>query len=167
MSQRNQHLTHAMLRKSATTTPKQFQTTWCFGKDWRHAGGAGDLQSATVFPGILPFRYTCKSIAFWKSCAIFGKKRSLQQSHFRGRKHIGFLDSKKWSSPVPRLEISIEDMVKQYECYVHRTLLESMLEGCSVQSSIDTAKEVAWDFIITFPRNPDRPQPPPREWRMD
>ena len=30
MSQRNQHLTHAMLRKPATTTPKQFQTTWCF-----------------------------------------------------------------------------------------------------------------------------------------
>ena len=33
MSQRNQHLTHAMLRKPATTTPKQFKTTWCFGKD--------------------------------------------------------------------------------------------------------------------------------------
>ena len=33
MSQRNQHLTHAMLRKPATTTPKQFQTTWCFGKE--------------------------------------------------------------------------------------------------------------------------------------
>ena len=30
----------------------------------------------------------------------FSQKRSLQQSHFRGRKHIGFLDSKKWSSPV-------------------------------------------------------------------
>ena len=52
MLQRNQHLTHAMLRKPATTTPKQFQTTWCFGKDWRHAGGAGDLQSATVNPAI-------------------------------------------------------------------------------------------------------------------
>ena len=26
-----------MLRKPATTTPKQFQTTWCFGKDWQHA----------------------------------------------------------------------------------------------------------------------------------
>ena len=74
MPQRNQHLTHAMLRKPATTAPKQFQTTWCFGKDWRHAGGARDLQSATVFPGILPFRYTCKSIAFWWSCAIFRKK---------------------------------------------------------------------------------------------
>ena len=30
----------------------------------------------------------------------FSQKRSLQQSHFRGRKHIGFLDSKKWSFPV-------------------------------------------------------------------
>ena len=69
MPQRNQHLTHAMLRKPATTT-----TRWCFGKDWQHAGGARDFQSATVFPGILPFRYTCKSIAFCQSCAIFRKK---------------------------------------------------------------------------------------------
>ena len=30
----------------------------------------------------------------------FSQERSLQQSHFQGRKHIGFLDSKKWSSPV-------------------------------------------------------------------
>ena len=36
--------------------------------------GYRDLQSATVFPGILPFRYTCKSIAFCQSCAIFRKK---------------------------------------------------------------------------------------------
>ena len=51
MSQQNQHLTHAMLRKPATTTPKQFQTTWCFRKDWQHADGARDLQSATVIFG--------------------------------------------------------------------------------------------------------------------
>jgi hypothetical protein len=49
MSPQNQHLTQAMLRKPATTRPKQFQTTWCFGKDGQHAGGAGDLESATVF----------------------------------------------------------------------------------------------------------------------
>ena len=61
--------------------------------------GYRDPQSATVFPGILPFRYTCKSIALLK-LRNFSQKRSLQQSHFRGRKHIGFLDSKKWSSPV-------------------------------------------------------------------
>ena len=30
----------------------------------------------------------------------FSQKKSLQQSHFWGRKHIGFLDSKKWTSPV-------------------------------------------------------------------
>ena len=50
--------------KACDNNTKQFQTTWCFGKDWQHAGGARDLQSATVFPGILPFRCTCKSIAF-------------------------------------------------------------------------------------------------------
>ena len=76
--------------ESLRTTPKQFQTTWCFGKDWRHAGGARDLQSATVFPGILPFRYTCKVLLFGKAAPFFSQKRSLQQSHFRGRKHIGF-----------------------------------------------------------------------------
>ena len=76
MSQRNQHLTHAMLRMPATTTPKQFQTTWCFGKVWQHAGGAGDLQSATVFPGILPFRYTtlAKVLLFGKAAPFFAKK---------------------------------------------------------------------------------------------
>ena len=48
MSQRNQHLSHAMLRKPATTIPKQYQTTWCFRKDWQHAGGAGDLLSVII-----------------------------------------------------------------------------------------------------------------------
>ena len=40
----------------------------------------------------------------------FSQKRSLQQSHFRGRKHIGFLDSKKWSSPVvsPQQPFAVE-----------------------------------------------------------
>ena len=95
MSQRNQHLTHAMLRKPATTTPKQFQTTWCFGKDWQHAlllqAGLETFNQQPCPPGILPFRYTCKKLRqFWQ-------KRSLQQSHFRSRRHIGFLDSKKWS----------------------------------------------------------------------
>ena len=38
-----------------------------------------------------------KVLLFGKAAPFFAK-RSLQQSHFRGRKHIGFLDSKKWSS---------------------------------------------------------------------
>ena len=73
MSQRNQHLTHAMLQKPATTTPKQFQTTWCFGKDWQPASfapdWAGNLQSATVFPGILHLQKRCcllKLRQFWQ-----------------------------------------------------------------------------------------------------
>ena len=104
MSQRNQHLTDAMLRKPATTTPKQFQTTWCFGKDWQHAGGARDLQSATVFPAIpLHLQEYC----FLLQLRHFSQKRSLQQSHFRGRKHIGFLDSKKWSSPVQHVDVCV------------------------------------------------------------
>ena len=94
MSHRNQHLTHAMLRKPATTTPKQFQTTWCFGKDWQHAGGARDPSISNRVP--LHLQKYC----FLLKLRHFSQKRSLQQSHFRGRKHIGFLDSKKWSSPV-------------------------------------------------------------------
>ena len=65
--------------------------TCSFAPDW-----AGNLQSATVFPGILHLQKRCcllKLRQFWQ-------KGSLQQSHFRGRRHIGFLDSKKWSSPV-------------------------------------------------------------------
>ena len=65
--------------------------TCSFAPDW-----AGNLQSATVFRGILHLQKRCcllKLRQFWQ-------KGSLQQSHFRGRRHIGFLDSKKWSSPV-------------------------------------------------------------------
>ena len=40
-----------------------------------------------------------KVLLFGKAAPFFAK-RSLQQSHFRDRKHIGFLDSKKWSFPV-------------------------------------------------------------------
>ena len=82
-----------------------------------HAGGARDLQSATVFPGILPLHYTCKSIAFLVKLRHFSQKRSLQQSHFRGRKHIGFLDSKKSSSPVAR---SSEGLVNVAWVFLHR-----------------------------------------------
>ena len=39
-----------------------------------------------------------------KDCGLLKPRqflqKGLQQSHFRGRKHISFLDSKKWSSPV-------------------------------------------------------------------
>ena len=74
MSQRNQHLTHAMLRKPATTTPKQFQTTWRFGKDWRHAGGARDLQSATVFLESCHSVTLAKVLLFGKAAPFFPKK---------------------------------------------------------------------------------------------
>ena len=77
-----------MLRKPATTTP-QFHTTWRFGKDWQHA--AVHLQKYCF---LLKLRH-------------FSQKGSLQQSHFRGRKQIGFLDSKKWSSPVQHVDVCV------------------------------------------------------------
>ena len=75
-------------------------------KDWQHAGGARDLQSATVFPGILHSVTLARVLLFVKAAPFFAK-RSLQQSHFRGRKHIGFLDSKKWSSPVQHVDVCV------------------------------------------------------------
>ena len=67
--------------------------------------GLETFNQLTVFPGILPSRYTCKSILL--KLRHFSQKRSLQQSHFRGRKHIGFLDSKKWSSPVQHMDVCV------------------------------------------------------------
>ena len=107
MSQRNQHLTHAMLRKPATTTPKQFQTTWRFGKEWQHADGARDLQSANRVPRNPAIPLHLQKYCFLLKLRHFSQKRSLQQSHFRGRKHIGVLDSKKWSSPVQHVDVCV------------------------------------------------------------
>ena len=61
-----------------------------------------DLAEAMkALDGKKPFRYTCK-VCFLLKLRYFSQKRSLQQSDFRGAKHIGFLDSKKWSSQVDR-----------------------------------------------------------------
>ena len=93
MSQRNQHLTHAMLRKPATTTPKQFQTTWCFGKDGQHAISNRVRRDPATLLDLQKHCGSLKPYQFWQ-------KRSLQQSHFRGRKQISFLDSQRGAPPV-------------------------------------------------------------------
>ena len=107
MSQRNQHLTDAMLRKLATTTPKQVQTTWCFGEDWQHAGGAIETFNQQPCSPESCHSVTLARVLLFVKAAPFFAKRSLQQSHFRGRKHIGFLDSKKWSSPVQHVDVCV------------------------------------------------------------
>ena len=99
MSQRNQHLTQAMLRKPATTTPNNSKQHGALAK-------IGNMQEALETFNQQPCSpESCHSVTLAKvllfvEAAPFFAKRSLQQSHFRGRKHIGFLDSKKWSSPV-------------------------------------------------------------------
>ena len=57
MSQRNQHLTHTILRKPATTIPKQYDDLAKIG-NMLFCSRAGDLQSVTMFSGILAFRWT-------------------------------------------------------------------------------------------------------------
>ena len=57
-------------------------------KDWQHAGGARDLQSATVFPE------SCHSVTRAKVLLLlelpFSQKRSLQQSYLRGVNTLAF-----------------------------------------------------------------------------
>ena len=78
MSQRNQHLTHAMLRKPATTTPKQFQTTWCFGKGWQHAllrqAGLETFNQQPCSPGSCHLVGLAKALLFVKAAPILAKK---------------------------------------------------------------------------------------------
>ena len=66
---------HPMLRKPATTIPKQHRLATCFFAP----GRAGDLQSATMFPGILEFHWTFKGTAIVQAAPILAKG-SLQQS---------------------------------------------------------------------------------------
>ena len=94
MSQQNQHLTHATLRKPATKTPKQFQTNIVL----QHAGGAGDIESDGV-PRACHSVGLAKALRFVKAVLVLAKKVTAAIS-FGGRKHFSILDSKKWSSPV-------------------------------------------------------------------
>ena len=75
MSQRNQHLTDAMLRKLATTTPKQVQTTWCFGEDWQHAGGAIEtFNQQPCSPESCHSVTLARVLLFVKAAPFFAKK---------------------------------------------------------------------------------------------
>ena len=71
---RNQHLTYAMLRKPATTTPKQFQTTWCFGKT---GDTQAELETFNHEPCSLESCHSetfAKVLLFSKAAPIFAKK---------------------------------------------------------------------------------------------
>ena len=61
--------------------------------------GLETLNQQRCSPGSCHSVGLAKALRFVKAVLVW-QKRSLQQSHFRGRKHISFLDSKKWSSPV-------------------------------------------------------------------
>ena len=96
---------NAILRKPATTTPKQLQTTWFFGKDWQHAGRARDLQSATEFPGILPFRYIfAKVLLFVKAASFFAKKGHCSNLIFGAVNTLAFWTPRSGPSQYSNLE---------------------------------------------------------------
>ena len=83
MSQQNQHLTHAMLRKPATTTPKQFQKR------------LATCRRVETFNQELCSPESCYSVTL--------AKKVTAAISFSGPQTIGFLDSKKWSSPARSL----------------------------------------------------------------
>ena len=62
--------------------------------------GLETLNQQRCSPGSWHSIGLAKALRFVKAVLVLVKKRSLQQSHFRGRKRSSFLDSKKWSSPV-------------------------------------------------------------------
>ena len=70
MSQRNQHLTYAMLRKPATTTPKQFQQHSALAK-------IGNIQAGleTLFSNCVP-RNPAIPLRLQKHCIGFLTRRS-------------------------------------------------------------------------------------------
>ena len=111
MSQRNQHLTDAMLRKPATTTPKQFQTTWwqrwaTCRRGWRPSISNRVPRDPAILLDLQKHCRLLKLRQFWQ-------KRSLQQSHFRDRKHISFLDSNR-SSTVPDQVLAMRKIICRY-----------------------------------------------------
>ena len=48
-------------------------------QSWQPAGRAGHFESATVFPRILPFCWTCKSSAVFKAVPVLATSERLQQ----------------------------------------------------------------------------------------
>ena len=78
----------------------------------------------TAFRGILPFRYTCKSIAFWQSCHF----RKKGHYFFRGRKHIAFLvpqGKRNTARGKPELQ-------GRLDCSRARTAFRSTPDGCGL-----------------------------------
>ena len=63
-------------------------------------GGAMRPSISNRSPGSCRSVGLARALLFVKSCASFGKKKVTAAISFSGRKHISFLDSNKWSSPV-------------------------------------------------------------------
>ena len=62
--------------------------------------GLETLNQQRCSPGSCHSVGLAKALRFVKAVLGFGKKGHCSNLIFRGRKHISFLDSKKWSSPV-------------------------------------------------------------------
>ena len=141
MSQRNQHLTHAMLRKPATTTPKQFQTTWCFGKDWQHAGGGIEtFNQQPCSPESCHSVTLARVLLFVKAAQFFAKKVTAAIS-FSGPFLFG--SKERWLI-LPSLGII---------CWAMTLFQWSRLVSTSVRetSARKSSAEGHWCWITTWP----------------
>ena len=121
----------------------------------QHAGETRDLQSATVFPRILPFSCTWKSIAFVKACV----RHFLQKGHCSnlifGAEHIGFLDSKKWSSPV---QVDVCAILPAFRGFIVSGELLKQLGAFRVSSRENSETNTKRGWSHTKPKNHTNPQ---------
>ena len=76
-------------------------------------GWAGNLQSVTVFLGILPFRCTCKALLFVKAAPILAKKVTAAIS-FSGRDTLA-----SWTPRMVLPKVALKACFKQKPTLIH------------------------------------------------
>ena len=90
-----------MLRKPATTTLNNSKQHGALAKIGNMQAGLENFNQQPCSPESCHSVTLARVLLFVKAAQFFAKKVTAAIS-FSGRKHIGFLDSKKWSSPVSR-----------------------------------------------------------------
>jgi len=99
MSQQNQHLTTPRCESVRQQHPNNSKQHSALAKMGNMQAGLETLNQQRCSPGSCHSVGLAKALRFVKAAQVLAKKVTAAIS-FSGRKHISFLDSKKWSSPV-------------------------------------------------------------------
>jgi hypothetical protein len=89
-----------MLRKLATTTPKQVQTTWCFGEDWQHAGGAIETFNQQQCSPESCHSVTLENVLLFGKAALFFAKSHCSNLIFGAVNTLAFWTPRSGAPPV-------------------------------------------------------------------